>query len=68
MKAETGGEETSTLERAAGDEMLLVDVSKDDAAGVGGARELSYAKCIGGGDKHCGVWPIVFPSKPRCIS
>lgn len=47
MKVETGGEETSTLEGAVGDEILLVDVSKEDAAGVGGVKELSYAKCIG---------------------
>lgn len=69
MKAETEGEETSTLERAVGDEILLVDVSKeDDAAGVGGARELSYAKCIGSGDKHCCGSAAVFPSKGSCIS
>lgn len=68
MKAETEGEETSTLERAAGDEILLVDVPKEDAAGVGGARELSYAKCIGSGDKHCCGSAVVFPSKSSCIS
>lgn len=51
-----------------GGDILLVDVSREAAAGEGGVTELLYAKHVGSGDKHCCMLVAVFPSKASSIS